>query len=188
MAVEGVERLLKRTSDALNVAGIDYAVIGGNAVAAWVATVDEAAVRSTKDVDVLLRRDDFARITEVVRAIALDPAEVLGVHMFLDRENPNPKTGVHVVFAGERIRPEYRHPAPDPSQFEMSPSGFRVINLPALVTMKLQAYRFIDRAHIQDLLGVGLIDDTVRHAQPPDLLERLRTIEAAAGENDLSAG
>ncbi len=180
MAVERVERLLKRTSDVLNVAGVDYAVIGGNAVAAWVATVDEAAVRSTKDVDILFRRDDLARITDAMRGIDFMPAEVLGVHMFVDLENPNPKTGVHVVFAGELIRPEYRHPAPEPSQSTMSLSGFRVIDLSALVAMKLQAYRFIDRAHIQDLLNVGLIDDRVRHALPSDLQERLRAVEASA--------
>ena len=136
--------------------------------------------------DVLIRRDDLTRITEAVRGIGLTPVEVLGVHMFVDRENPNPKTGVRVVFAGERIRPEYRHPAPDPSQWKMSPSGFRVLDLPVLVAMKLQAYRFIDRAHIQDLLSVGLIDDAVRNALPADLLERLRTVEFAAKENDLS--
>lgn len=36
------ERLLRATS-ALNAAGIPYAVVGGNAVASWVATVDEGA-------------------------------------------------------------------------------------------------------------------------------------------------
>jgi len=62
----------------------------------------------------------------------------------------------------------------------MSLSGFRLIDLSALAAMKLQAYRFIDRAHIQDLLGVGLIDDAVRASLPDDLLERLRVIESSA--------
>jgi len=39
--------------------GIQFALVGGNAVAAWVARVDEAAVRNTRDVDVLLRRADL---------------------------------------------------------------------------------------------------------------------------------
>ena len=38
------ERLLRATA-ALNQAGVSYAVVGGNAVASWVATVDEGAVR-----------------------------------------------------------------------------------------------------------------------------------------------
>jgi len=106
MAVDRVERLLAKFAKALNAAEVDYAIIGGNAVAAWIATVDEGAVRATKDVDVLLRRSDFARASDAVRAISLTPIEVLGVSMFVDRRRPSPKTGVHVVFAGERIRPE----------------------------------------------------------------------------------
>ncbi len=35
---------------------MSYAVAGGNAVAAWVSRVDEAAVRNTQDVDLLLVR------------------------------------------------------------------------------------------------------------------------------------
>ena len=35
------ERLLRATA-ALNRAGVPYAVVGGNAVASWVATIDQA--------------------------------------------------------------------------------------------------------------------------------------------------
>jgi hypothetical protein len=50
------ERLLRATA-ALNGAGVPYAVVGGNAVASWVATVDEGAVRNTRDVDLLVSYD-----------------------------------------------------------------------------------------------------------------------------------
>jgi hypothetical protein len=99
--------------------------------------------------------------------------------MFVQRRNPNPKTGVHVVFAGERVRPGYAHPAPDPSESIEAAGGFRVIALRRLVEMKLQAYRFIDRAHIQDLLDVGLVGQNIRDALPSDLRERLEAIEAS---------
>ncbi|MCH7807860.1 MAG: hypothetical protein IIB60_01440 [Planctomycetes bacterium] len=180
MAVDRVERLLRKLSDALNAAGVEYAIIGGNAVAAWVATVDESAVRSTKDVDVLIRRGDLARVTEALRTADLVPVEVIGVFMFVDRRRPNPKTGVHVVFAGERVRPEHNHNAPDPSDSVEMEGGFKLVDLRRLVRMKLQAHRFIDRAHIQDLLAVGLIDDTVRDSLPPDLRERLTAIEQSS--------
>ena len=58
-AVEKVRERLLRATAALETANVPYAVIGGNAVAAWVARVDEAAVRNTADVDILLRRDDL---------------------------------------------------------------------------------------------------------------------------------
>ena len=59
LAVNRVERLLRKVAGALDAAGVPYAVVGGNAVAAWVMTVDEGAVRATKDVDILLRRADL---------------------------------------------------------------------------------------------------------------------------------
>lgn len=177
MAVDRVEQLLRRVSDALQNAGIDYAIVGGNAVAAWVAKVDEGAVRATKDVDFLLRREDLARVADALRPTGLIPVEVLGVHMFVERENPNPKTGAHVVIAGERIRAEYRHAAPDPRESEICDAGFRLLNLAPLVAMKLQAYRFIDRAHIQDLLAVGLIDGELRGSLPSDLRTRLDEVQ-----------
>jgi predicted RNase H-like nuclease (RuvC/YqgF family) len=42
MAMERVERRLKQVTSALDEAAIPYAVVGGNAVAAWIATVDPA--------------------------------------------------------------------------------------------------------------------------------------------------
>lgn len=58
MAVDRVEHRLHRVTAALDAAGVPYAVIGGNAVAAWVGRVDLAATRATKDVDLLVCRDD----------------------------------------------------------------------------------------------------------------------------------
>jgi hypothetical protein len=58
-AVQKVRDRLLRATEALERAGVPYAVVGGNAVAAWVAQVDEAAVRNTQDVDLALRRSEF---------------------------------------------------------------------------------------------------------------------------------
>ncbi|MEE9295486.1 MAG: hypothetical protein V3W34_11065 [Phycisphaerae bacterium] len=177
MAVERVEKLLRKVSKALDQARIPYAVIGGNAVAAWVATVDEGAVRATKDVDILVRREDLEAITAACRSVGLMPAEVLGVTMFLDRRRPNPKTGVHIVFANERIRPHYAHPAPDPKQATRAASGFLVLDLPPLMTMKLQSFRDIDHVHVRDMLSIGLIDEGLIRKLPADLRQRLQEIQ-----------
>ena len=58
-AVEKVRLRLLRATTALGQARVPYAVAGGNAVAAWVSRVDEAAVRNTQDVDIILRRADL---------------------------------------------------------------------------------------------------------------------------------
>src|SRR5438477_8997585 len=79
------ERLLRATS-ALNRIGVPYAVVGGNAVASWVATVDEGAVRNTRDVDVLVRRSDLPAITAALTAAGFVGGELLDVVMFRDGE------------------------------------------------------------------------------------------------------
>jgi hypothetical protein len=53
-AVEKVRERLERAASAMEQAAIPYAVAGGNAVGAWVAQVDEAAVRNTRDVEELI--------------------------------------------------------------------------------------------------------------------------------------
>ena len=64
-AVEKVRERLDRSCAALENAQVPYAVIGGNTVAAWVATKDDGAVRNTRDVDLLLQVEDLDRATEV---------------------------------------------------------------------------------------------------------------------------
>src|SRR6266513_6256609 len=61
-AVERVRQRLLRAARALEQSGVSYAVVGGNAVAAWVSRVDESAVRNTRGVSILIRRTDFAQI------------------------------------------------------------------------------------------------------------------------------
>ncbi|HUU84077.1 MAG TPA: hypothetical protein VM243_11295 [Phycisphaerae bacterium] len=179
MAVDRVEALLRRVGEALDGAGIPYGVAGGNAVAAWVATVDEGAVRATKDVDVLVRRADLAGVAAALQPVGLIPVDVLGVTIFVDQQRPNPRTGVHIIPAKELIRAHYAHPAPDVTEVVRAAGGFAVIDLAALVTMKLQAFRDIDRVHIRDLLSVNLIDAGLIGKLPADLRGRLKEIQDA---------
>src|SRR5438477_7823185 len=66
-AVANVRERLLRATKALNQAGVPYAVVGGNAIASWVATVDEGAVRNTRDVNILVRRIDLDAVTEALQ-------------------------------------------------------------------------------------------------------------------------
>ncbi|GIK17556.1 MAG: hypothetical protein BroJett003_25200 [Planctomycetota bacterium] len=176
MAVDRVEKLLRRVVGALEARGIEYAVIGGNAVAAWVSTVDRGATRATQDVDLLVRRTDVNRIGDALRPLDLILVEVLGVYLFVDRADPNPKYGVHLVFANEIIRPHYVHPAPDPSRSCRSLLEFQVINLAELVVMKLQSNRLVDRTHLADMIAIGLITPAIEASIPRDLTPRLEAV------------
>lgn len=168
------ERLLRATA-ALNQAGIPYAVVGGHAVASWVATVDEGAVRNTRDVDLLVRRDDLPALTAALERAGFTRAEVFDVTMFLDGPDAKPSESIHLLFAGEKVRAEHPLPSPDLSTVD-DPAGFRVITLEALVHMKLLSNRRKDQVHVEDLIGVGLIDGSWPARLPPVLAERLQGI------------
>ncbi len=176
MAVDRVGELLRRATHALDEAGVSYAVVGGNAVAAWVATKDPAAIRFTKDVDILIRRRDLSKIADAMSKIGFVQIETLGVTIFTDDKKPSPKEGVHIVFAGERIREHYHHPAPDLDLATPCADGHKVIDLPSLVMMKLQSFRLVDQTHLVDMKSVGLITKELIAKLPPDLRERLKQI------------
>lgn len=179
MAIERVCERLLRAATALERANVPYAVIGGNAIAVWVASVDAQAVRSTKGVDMLLCREDLPAAEQALAEAGFRAAEVSGVCMFLDCKEPNPRSAVHVVFAGEKVRAQYVHPAPSPLRTRRSPDGFAVLDLPELVVMKLEAFRDIDRVHVRDLLAVGLIDDGLARQLPSDLRGRLDELRSS---------
>ena len=168
------ERLLRATA-ALNEAGVPYAVVGGNAVASWVATIDEGAVRNTRDVDLLVRRSDLPIITAAMEKAGFVPGELLGVTMFRDGEEGKPSEAIHLLFAGEKIRPEHSIPAPDIQTVD-NPANYRVIALESLVEMKLLSNRRKDQVHIEDMIAVGLIDSTWLTKFPPLLADRLKQI------------
>ena len=162
-AVEKVRDRLMRTVSALEKAGIPYAVAGGNAVAAWVSRVDEAAVRNTQDVDLLLRREDLPAAIAALAQAGFVHRHTSGIDMFLDGPQAKARDAVHLVFAAEKVRPDYLAPAPDVAESETS-AQFRLLSLDALVRMKLTSYRDKDRTHLRDLIDVGLLDPIL--AQP----------------------
>lgn len=177
MAIERVERLLRTITRALDAAGIRYAVIGGNAVAAWVASKDADATRTTKDVDLLIDRRDLARVEEAIRDTGyyLDTVGVITV--LLEKADPTPSRGVHILFAGEKVRGADPHPTPTLNAAVVAEAGYRVADLPSLLTMKLTAFRRHDQVHIEDMIRVGLVTPEIRAQIPTDLLPRLEEIE-----------
>jgi hypothetical protein len=168
------ERLLRATA-ALNQVGVPYAVVGGNAVASWVATVDEGAVRNTRDVDLLVRRGDLPTITTALEHAGFVRDEVLDVVMFRDGAEGKPSEAVHLLFAGEKTRPDHPLPAPEIQTVD-DPANFRVIAFESLVAMKLMSNRDKDRTHLRDLIGVRLIDLSWLTKLPPELADRLKQI------------
>ena len=168
MALDDVSERLERITNCLDDAGVPYALVGGQAVALWVATVEPAAVRTTKDVDLLIDRADLPAARIAARSVQMDYFETLGVGMFIDRRDPNPRHGVHLVWAGEYVRPHEPVPAPTLNDRQTLPGGRHVVSLAKLVEMKLTAFRDQDRVHLRDMIDVGLIDDSIAQVLPAD--------------------
>lgn len=175
MAAEKVKERLIRATSALDAAGVPYAVAGGNAVAEWVGRVDEDAVRTTRDVDLLVRRDNFSAMRAALEGAGFVYHQVLNVDAFIDGPQGKPSGGVHLLFAGEKLRHGDAYPLPDLDESERA-AGFQVASLEALVRMKLIAFRDKDRTHLRDIIGVGLIDASWPARLPPPLGERLQQL------------
>jgi hypothetical protein len=175
MAAEKVKERLRRSTAALEQAGVAYAVVGGNAVAEWVGRIDEDAVRNTRDVDIMIRRADLPAAKAALEPAGFVYCHSFGVDMFLDGPDGRPTSAVHLRFAGESVRPGDAAIAPDIGDSERGPE-FQVVSLPALVRMKLTSFRLKDRVHLQDLIGVGQIDATWPARFPPELAARLQEI------------
>jgi hypothetical protein len=175
MAAEKVKERLRRATRALDAAGVPYAVAGGNAVAEWVGRIDDDAVRNTRDVDILIRRRDFPTARACLEAVGFIYHEILDVDTFIDGPQGKPSSGIHLLYAGEKVRPDDEHSLPDLEGSERA-LEFQVVSLEALLLMKLTSYRLKDQVHILDMIGVGLLDATWPARLPAPLGDRLQRL------------
>ena len=174
-AVEKVQERLEKTARTLESAGILYAIIGGNAVRAWVAQADEAAVRTTRDVDILLRREDLPAAITAMEAAGFVYRHSAGIDMFLDDPDAKARDAVHVLLANEKVRDTDIVAAPDVSE-SVTVTAHQTLTLEALVRMKLNVFRDKDRMHLRDMLDVELIDETWVSRYPSILANRLQEL------------
>jgi len=174
-AVEKIQERLEKTARTLEAANIPYAIIGGNAVRAWVAQVDEAAVRTTRDVNILLNRADLPAAKIAMEQAGFIFRHVKGIDMFLDGPKAKARDAVHVLFAEEKVRETDILPTPSVEESEVL-EAHRTLSLEALVRMKLNVYRRKDQVHLLDMLDIRLIDASWVNRFPPELRCRLQQL------------
>jgi len=174
-AVQRIDERLRKTVRILEDAKIPYAVVGGHAVRAWVAQVDEAAVRTTKDVDILVRPDDLPAVIEAMTSHGFHYRQTAGLDMFVEEPDGSARDAVHLVLSGQMIRANDHDPNPDVEPNETA-DDFRTVSLETLVRMKLNSFRDKDRVHIRDMISIGLIDESWPERFPPGLQTRLQEL------------
>jgi hypothetical protein len=173
--VEQLFELMNRLHATLSSAGIEYRIVGGMAVFFQVSQRDPDAARLTRDVDIAVRRSDIDRIKEAAVKFGFRYRHVAGVDMLLDAADPKAKSAVHLVFADEKVRPDYVEPVPFSAPTKTI-EGILLAPVADLVRMKLTSYRLKDRTHIIDMDGVGLITPEIEAGLPEVLRERLERV------------
>lgn len=167
-------------SQALGNAGVPHAVIGGLALSAHLARAHRLAERATQDLDILLRKVDLEAAKKALSPLGYRYRKVLRLHAFMPlRRGAHFVEGVHVIWAGEKVRPEYLHPTPElnDEDRELDAGGVCYLSLPALLKMKLTSLRAKDITHVQDLIQWKLLTPKIEASLPVDLRERLRKIK-----------
>lgn len=172
-AVEKVNERLRKTVRILEDAKVPYAVVGGHAVRAWVAQVDEAALRTTQDVDILVRPEDVPAMTTAMTAAGFHYRKTQGIGMFVEHPDASARDAVHLLLCGEVIRGGEPNPDIEPVT---RASDFQTVEVEALVRMKLNAFRRKDQVHLLDMISLGIIDDSWLGRFPEKLGLRLKEL------------
>ncbi len=172
-AVEKVNERLRKTVRILEDAKVPYAVIGGHAVRAWVAQVDEAALRTTRDVDILVRPEDLAALTTAMTEAGFYHRNTAGLDMFVEQPDASARDAVHVLLVGNVERSGEPNPDIVPAA---RANDFQTIALETLVRMKLNANRRKDQVHLLDMISLGMIDSSWLERFPVHLRGRLEEL------------
>jgi hypothetical protein len=183
MKRDDVHATLLRLSKRLEDAGIDYALIGGMALAA------HGYPRFTSDVDVLTTSEGLDAIHRQLAGRGYVPA-FQGARKALR----DTTTNVQVEFITTGEYPGDGKPKavrfPDPKDVAVERDGYKVIALPKLIELKLASglsapHRMRDLADVQDLITkLGLSRSLAEDLDPSVRDEYLRMWDAAADARD----
>ena len=175
--LEDLFSLARRVEQAFSEAGLDYRVIGGLATYCYVEEREPDAGRLTRDIDIVVRRQDLPKIMEAVKSAGLQYRHTAGLDMLVQVGQPSARRAVHLVFSGEKVRPESLEATPEISEGRIL-NGIRLTPLADLIRMKLTSFRAKDEAHINDLDEAGLITPDIEAALSPVLRQRLAQARA----------
>ncbi len=156
-----VHQTMNRLVEALEAAGIPYAIMGGMAVNA------HGHARTTADVDVLLTREGFDEFRKRLVGTSFDPVPQRG-RRFTDRANG---VKLDVLVAGHYPGSGKPGPVAFPAPGDVSEviEGKRVVNLPTLIQLKLAARRHQDFADVVNLIGIHNLDEEYLDKLHPSL-------------------
>jgi hypothetical protein len=178
---------LERIVKVLRESGAPFEVIGGVAVNAHILGEHRSRSFVTRDIDLLVRREDLDRIVAAADTAGYLGRKIMGGYMLI-RAGQAPEEAVHLMFVGEKPRSTHplANPPIDPEEKELPQFGISVpvARLQELVQMKLNSFRPKDEAHLEILDKCGLITPTIEAHLAPVLTDRLQQARNRYGTED----
>jgi hypothetical protein len=170
--------ILHKITGPLMAEGVPHELIGGLAVLVHVEEANPEHSTLTRDVDLMIRRSDLERVTQIAARHGFRFRHAAGLDMLLYGETSSARNAVHLLFSGEKVRPNQATPNPPIQPEKKSILGADVFIVPVadLARMKLSAYRDKDRVHIRSMDAAGLITAELEKALPVELKARLQHI------------
>ncbi len=170
--------VLHKIADPLMTENVPHELIGGLAVLIHVEAADPTHSTLTRAVDLMILRSDLERVKEIASQHGFRFRHSAGLDMLLYGETDSTKNAVHLIFSGEKVRPNQATPNPPIHPERRTIHGREAFVIPVvdLARMKLSAYRDKDRVHIRSMDAAGLITPEVEKALPIDLQSRLQHI------------
>ena len=170
--------VLHRITEALTAENIPHELIGGLAVLVHVEEADPEHATLTRDVDLMVHRVDLERIKEAAAQRGFRFRHTAGVDMLLYGPTDSAKNAVHLIFSGEKVRPNQATPNPqiEPERKQIHGQEVMVIPVADLLRMKLSSFRDKDRVHVRSMDAAGLITADIENKLTPELAARLKHV------------
>jgi len=168
-----VQKSLRRITGRLNDLGIDYAVVGGMALFL------HGFRRFTEDVDILVTREGLQRLHEALEGSGYRPP-FAGSKNLRDTEN-----GVRIEFLVAGGFPGDGKPKPvafpEPGLVAVEQEGIRLLNLNALIELKLASgmtglARLKDLADVQEVIKMLALPEALAEQLAPYVQERYKEL------------
>ncbi len=170
--------VLHKIAGVLSEENVPYELIGGLAVLVHVEEADPEHTTLTRDVDLMIRREDLERIKDAAAGHGFRYRHTAGVDMLLYGDTKSARNAVHLIFSGEMVRPNQAAPNPPiaPERKRIHGGEVMVIPVADLVRMKLSSYRLKDQVHVKSMDAAGLITPEVEAKLPVGLSTRLQRV------------
>jgi hypothetical protein len=170
--------VLHKIAGVLSEENVPYELVGGLAVVVHVEAADPEHTTLTRDVDLMIRREDLDRVKEAAAKRGFRFRHTAGVDMLLYGETNSARNAVHLIFSGELVRPNQAAPNPPiaPEKKQIHGGEVMVIQVTDLVCMKLSSFRDKDRVHVRSMDAAGLVTPEVEAKLATELLTRLRHV------------